>query len=96
MLRLTPFRETLSYRETFQEDMHVQFVDKLSKHAKRRFHLADSTTAKLRLRLVKLTLPDLDVLFEDMADMNRLRELNKWIDDRLIVSEILADLPLAA
>jgi len=96
MLRLTPFRETISYRETFEEDAHALLVGKLVNYFKRRFHLADSTTAKLRLRLVKLTLPDLDVLFEDMADMNRLRELNKWIDDRLIVSEILADLPLAA
>jgi len=96
MLKLTPFKETYSYQKNFQEDAHALLVDKLTKQTKRKFHLADKTTEKVRLRLVRLTLADLDVLFEDLMDMRLLRDLNQWLDDRFAVAQILAEMPLAA
>ena len=92
MLKLTPFKETYSYQKNFQ----ALLVDKLTKQAKRKFHLADKTTEKVRLCLVKLTLADLDVLFEDLMDMRLLRDLHQWLDDRFAVAQILAEMPLAA
>jgi len=96
MLKLTPFKETYSYQKNFQEDAHALLVDKLTKQTKRKFHLADKTTEKVRLRLVRLTLADLDVLFEDLMDMRLLRDLHQWLDDRFAVAQILAEMPLAA
>ncbi len=83
MLRLTPFKETVSYKEALQEDIQEYSIEKLTRQIRRRFHFAESTIEKLRFRLQKLTLKELDPLFEDIFDMKTLRELNAWIDARL-------------
>ncbi len=83
MLKLTPFRETTSYKETFFEDLQKEFAEKLIKMIKRKFKFAESTIAKIDTRLRQLTLKDLEILFEAIFDLSTLRELNVWINARL-------------
>ncbi len=83
MLQLTPLRETAS----FQEELQEYSIEKLTRQIRRRFHFAESTVEKLRVRLQKLTLKELDPLFEDIFDMKTLKELNAWIDARLSEAE---------
>jgi predicted transposase YdaD len=78
MLRLTPFKETRSYRESLQEDV----VGLLTKQIKRKFKFAESTMIRLQERLQKLTLKDLEELFEEIIDMMTLREINAWVSAR--------------
>jgi predicted transposase YdaD len=79
MLRLTPLKETESFREGIQED-RIEMLTKLIRH---KFHFAESTLEKLTARLRQLTLPDLEALFEVILDMRTLRDLNAWLDERL-------------
>jgi predicted transposase/invertase (TIGR01784 family) len=78
MLRLTPFKETRSYRESLQEDV----VGLLTKQIKRKFKFAESTMIRLQERLQRLTLKDLEELFEEIIDMVTLREINAWVSAR--------------
>jgi len=79
MLNLTPFKETMSYKEALQED----FSERLIRQIKRKYRFAEKTMTKLSIRLRQLTLKDLDTLFEAIFDLATLRELNAWIDSRL-------------
>ncbi len=79
MLRLTPFRETTSYKEALQEDR----IELLIKLMKRKYHFARSTLVKLDVRLRQLTLKDLEDLFMEIVDMVSLREINAWVNARL-------------
>ena len=83
MLKLTPFKETESYKEAFLEDLQSYTLDKLIKQIKRKFKFAESTIAKIDTRLRKLALQDLSDLFESIFDLSTLRDLNAWIDSRL-------------
>ncbi len=83
MLNLTPFKETMSYKEAFQEDLQKEFIETLIKQIKRKYRFAESTVAKLDRRLRQLTLKDLKDLFNEIIDMATLRELNAWINARL-------------
>jgi hypothetical protein len=56
----------------------------LTTQVKRKFRFADRTVNRLALRLQKLTLEDLKALFGDIIEMNRLYEINAWIDERLV------------
>jgi predicted transposase YdaD len=79
MLKLTPFKETRSVQKVLYEDR----MQLLTTQVKRKFRFADSTVNRLALRLQKLTLEDLKTLFGDIIEMNRLQEINAWIDERL-------------
>jgi len=83
MLKLTPFKETESYKEAFQEDLQSYTLDKLIKLIKRKFKFAESTMNRLGARLRQLTFKDLEDLFESIFDLTTLRELNAWINARL-------------
>jgi len=95
MLRLTPFKETASYKEAFLEDFQEAMqevlpkelqrysIDRLIRVIKRKYRFAESTMTKLSVRLRQLTLPDLEALFEAIFDLATLRELNEWINARL-------------
>jgi len=91
MLRLTPFKETDSFKEAMQEvlqevlpkELQSYSTDKLIRLIKRKYRLAESTMTKLSVRLRQLTLPDLEALFEAIFDLATLRELNEWINARL-------------
>ncbi len=83
MLKLTPFKETESYKEAFQEDLQSYTLDKLIKQIKRKFKFAESTMNRLGARLRQLTFKDLEDLFESIFDLTTLRELNAWINARL-------------
>ncbi len=87
MLQLTPFKETISYKEALQEDLREDRVKRLTGMIKAKFKFADTTMAKLDLRLRQLSMEDLKSLFEDIFDMNTLKELNAWIDARLPETE---------
>jgi len=95
MLRLTPFKETASYKEAFLEDFQEAMqevlpkelqrysIDRLIQQIKRKYRLAESSMAKLSVRLRQLTLKDLELLFESIFDFKSLKDLNAWIDQRL-------------
>jgi len=91
MLRLTPFKETDSFKEAMQEvlqevlpkELQSYSTHRLIRQIKRKYRLAESTMTKLSVRLRQLTLPDLEALFEAIFDLATLRELNEWINARL-------------
>jgi predicted transposase YdaD len=79
MLNLTPLKETTSV----QEILHENNVEMLIKQIRHKFHFAESTLTRLDARLRQLSLKDLETLFEDILDMQTLREINIWLDARL-------------
>ena len=79
MLDLTPLRETTSFQEEFQD----YTVEILIKHIRRKFDFSERTMENLDIRLRQLQLKDLENLFEDIVDMNTLKQLNAWIDAHL-------------
>jgi len=91
MLNLTPFDQTTTFIETYQkklqEDLQKDRIGLLIKQISRKYHFARSTLVKLDVRLRQLTLPDLEVLFEEIFDLATLRELNEWINARLLAPQ---------
>lgn len=85
MLNLVPLRELPSVQEVVQEVLQEQFVDKLIRQIKRKYHFAESTMTQLSVRLHQLALPDLEALFEAIFDLPNLHALNDWINARLPV-----------
>ncbi|MDM8531792.1 DUF2887 domain-containing protein, partial [Anaerolineales bacterium HSG25] len=83
MLELTPYRETQSFQKAYHEKLYEDRLDLLVTQVKRKFRFADRTVQRLTIRLQKLSLEDLKILFGDIIDMNRLYEINAWIDERL-------------
>ncbi len=94
MLRLTPFKETDSYKEAFQEDLQKELqkdrmedrVALLIKQVRRKYRSARSTLVKLDANLRQLTLKDLEDLFVEIVDMVSLREINAWVNARAKVN----------
>ena len=82
MLRLTPFEETISFQQAKKKVLQEDRITLLSKLIKRKFKFAESTMIRLRARLQKLTLKDLEDLFEEIIDMVTLREINAWVSGR--------------
>ena len=83
MLKLTPYRETQSFQKAYHEKLYEDRLELLVTQVKRKFRFADRTVQRLTTRLQKLSLEDLKTLFGDIIDMNRLYEINAWIDERL-------------
>jgi len=54
MLQLTPLKET----ESFQEALHEDRVEMLTKQIRHKFRFAESTIERLTSRLRLLTMPD--------------------------------------
>ncbi len=83
MLNLTPFKETTSYKEAFQEDLQSYSIEMLIQQIEAKFRFSKRTITKLILRLRQLTLDDLKAMFKEIIIMKRLKEINAWIDSRL-------------
>jgi hypothetical protein len=83
MLQLTPLRETTS----FQEELKEYNVEMLTKQIRHKFHFAESTIEKLTVCLQQLSLQELETLFEDILDIRNLKQLNAWLDKRLLEKE---------
>ncbi len=83
MLKLTPFEQTATFIETYQRKLQEDRMELLIQQIKRKYRFAESTIAKIDVRLRQLTLKDLKDLFGEIIDMATLRELNAWIDSRL-------------
>ncbi len=83
MLKLTPFEETRSFVETHERKMKEKQIEWIVTFIQKRFKFAESTVSRLKQRLTQLSLSDLDPLFSDLIDMQRLRDINAWIDARL-------------
>ncbi len=87
MLRLTPFKETASYKEAFEEDVQKELqnysIAMLIQMIEVKFKFSKRTIAKLVLRLGQLTLDDLKAMFKEIIVMKRLKEINAWINSRL-------------
>jgi predicted transposase YdaD len=79
MLKLMPFRETTSYKESLQED----FTEMLVQQIETKFKFSQKTLAKLVLKLRQLALDDLKAMFKVIITMKRLKEINAWLDSRL-------------
>ncbi|MDM8520680.1 DUF2887 domain-containing protein [Anaerolineales bacterium HSG6] len=83
MLKLTPYRETQSFQKALHEELFEDRLEFLSDQIEVKFKFAQRTMNKLILRLKGLALDDLKLFSIAMFDMNRLYEINAWIDERL-------------
>lgn len=76
MLRLTPFKETQSFREA----AHEEFSEILLRQIKRKYQFGERTLTQLSRRFQQLSLEDLEALFEEIIDIQTLTQLNEWLD----------------
>jgi predicted transposase YdaD len=83
MLKLTPFKETASYKEAYFEDLQADFLEMLVQQIETKFKFSQKTLAKLVLKLRQLALDDLKAMFKAIITMKRLKEINVWLDSHL-------------
>ena len=83
MLRLTPFEETITFRETYQKKLREERTQTLVDIIRLKFSPAERTMTRISKRLIKLDLENLKILIRQMFVIDTLKQLNTWIEERI-------------
>lgn len=77
MLRLTPLKETQSYKEAFKEE----YVEILTGQVQIKFDVSDEMLESIRKDLSELDLRELRILVKQILRLGALEQLETWIED---------------
>jgi predicted transposase YdaD len=83
MLRLTPLRETESFKEAIKEDR----IETLATLIQSKFALSDEVMEAITADLQNLSLEDLRALVEQILKLETFEQLETWIADHLPAAE---------
>jgi len=79
MLRLTPFRETESFREALKEER----IETLLGMIEVKFSISPETSEEVAADLMQLDLNTLKALFKQLIRLDTFEQLKFWISDHL-------------